>query len=95
MAPWPKVTEVELLVYAFSDLGAKVVINNTFGGLLFRNELFINPTCGERLQGYVKKIREDGKIDVTLRTGGAQESATDREVILDALKAHNGSAAPE
>jgi predicted RNA-binding protein (virulence factor B family) len=81
---------VELLVYAFSDLGAKVVINNTFGGLLFKNELFINPTCGERLRGYVKKIREDGKIDVTLRTGGAQEAASDREMILDALKAHNG-----
>ena len=81
---------VELLVYALSDLGAKVVINNTFGGLLFRNELFINPSCGERLRGYVKKIREDGKIDVTLRTGGAREAATDREVILDALKAHNG-----
>jgi len=81
---------VDLLVYAFSDLGVKVVINNTFGGLLFRNEIFINPSCGERLRGYVKKIREDGKIDVTLRTGGAREAATDREVILDALKAHNG-----
>jgi predicted RNA-binding protein (virulence factor B family) len=81
---------VELLIYAFSDLGVKVVINNTFGGLLFKNELFANPTCGERLQGYVKKIREDGKIDVTLRTGGAREAATDREVILDALKAHKG-----
>lgn len=83
-------TEVELLVYAFSDLGAKVVINNTFGGLLFRNELYINPACGERLRGYVKKIRDDGKIDVTLRSGGAREAANDREVILDAMKAHNG-----
>jgi len=82
--------EVELLVYAFSDLGAKVVINNTFSGLLFRNELFINPACGERLRGYVKKIRDDGKIDVTLRMGGVREAANDREVILDALKAHNG-----
>jgi predicted RNA-binding protein (virulence factor B family) len=81
---------VELLIYAFSDLGVKFVINNTFGGLLFRNELFSNPACGERLQGYVKKIRDDGKIDVTLRTGGAREAASDREVILDALKAHNG-----
>lgn len=81
---------VELLVYAFSDLGAKVVINNNFGGLLFKNELFVNPAIGERLQGYVKKIREDGKIDVTLRSGGAREAASDREVILDALKAHNG-----
>jgi predicted RNA-binding protein (virulence factor B family) len=82
--------EVELLVYAFSDLGAKVVINNTFSGLLFRNELIIEPACGERLRGYVKKIREDGKIDVTLRLGGAREAASDREVILDALKAHKG-----
>ena len=81
---------VELLVYAISDLGAKVVINNTFGGLLFKNELFSTPACGERLQGYVKKIREDGKIDVTLRMGGAREAATDREAILDALKAHKG-----
>lgn len=82
--------EVELLVYAFSDLGVKVVINNTFGGLLFRNELFTEPVCGERLKGYVKKIREDGKIDVTLRMGGALEAANDREVILDALQAHKG-----
>ena len=81
---------VELLIYAFSDLGAKVVINNTFGGLLFRNELFGTPSCGDRLQGYVKKIREDGKIDVTLRMGGAREAATDREVILDALTSHQG-----
>jgi uncharacterized protein len=82
--------EVDLLVYAFSDLGAKVVINNTYGGLLFNNELFINPACGDRLRGYVKKIREDGKIDVTLRKGGAQEAAGDRERVLVALKAHNG-----
>jgi predicted RNA-binding protein (virulence factor B family) len=81
---------VELLIYAYSDLGAKVVINNSFGGLLFKNELYSTPACGERLQGYVKKIREDGKIDVTLRTGGAREAANDREVILDALKAHKG-----
>ena len=82
--------EVDLQVYAFSDLGAKVVINNTFAGLLFRNELIITPGCGERMRGYVKKIREDGKIDVTLRKGGVQEAAADREIVLEALKAHKG-----
>jgi predicted RNA-binding protein (virulence factor B family) len=40
--------------------------------------------------GYVKKIRDDGKIDVTLRMGGAREASTDRDVILDALKARSG-----
>ncbi|MDA8428573.1 MAG: S1-like domain-containing RNA-binding protein [Geobacteraceae bacterium] len=82
--------EVDLLVYACSDLGAKVVVNNTYSGLLFRNELFSPPACGERLRGYIKKVREDGKIDVTLRMGGPQKAANDRAVILDALKAHNG-----
>jgi len=82
--------EVDLQVYAFSDLGAKVVINSSFAGLLFSNELVVTPACGERLRGYVKKIREDGKIDVTLRKGGPQEAAADREIVLAALKAHNG-----
>jgi len=82
--------EVDLLVYAFTDLGAKVVINNSFNGLLFNNELVVTPSCGERLRGYVKRIREDGKIDVTLRRGGAHEAAADREIVLAALKAHNG-----
>jgi len=82
--------EVELLIYAFSDLGAKVIINGTYGGLLFRDELYINPVCGDRLIGYVKKIREDGKIDVTLLKGGARDTDADREIVMVALKAHNG-----
>jgi predicted RNA-binding protein (virulence factor B family) len=82
--------EVELIPYAFSDLGAKVVIADTYGGLLFRNELYVKPARGERLRGYVKKIRDDGKIDVTLRKGGVREAAADREAILAALKARDG-----
>ncbi len=82
--------EVDLLVYAYTDLGAKVIINNSFGGLLFHTELAIKPKCGERLRGYVKNIRDDGKVDVTLRIGGAQEAFNDRETILAALAAHNG-----
>lgn len=83
-------SEVELLIYAFTDLGAKVIINERFGGLLFNTELVVKPKCGERLRGYVKKIREDGKVDVTLRQGGAQEAEKDRRIILAALAAQNG-----
>lgn len=82
--------EVDLLVYACTDLGAKVIINNSFSGLIFHTELVVKPSCGERLRGYVKKIRDDGKVDVTLRKGGASEAAKDREVVLDALAAHGG-----
>lgn len=85
--------EVDLLVFGFSDLGAKVIINNRFNGLLYRNELYVKPAYGERLKGYVKKIREDGKIDVTLRSGSAQDSAADRERILTALRDSAGQLA--
>ena len=82
--------EVDLLVYAETDLGSKVIINGRFGGLIFHTELVVKPACGERLRGYVKKIREDGKVDVTLRQGGAQEAEKDRKTILEALAAGNG-----
>lgn len=82
--------EVDLLVYACTDLGAKVLINNSFGGLIFNTEFVVKPSCGERLRGFVKKIREDGKVDVTLRKGGAEEAANDRETVLAALAAQSG-----
>jgi len=77
---------VELVIYAYSDLGAKVVVQNRYGGMLFRNELYGRPKAGEKLRGYIKKIREDGKIDVTLRIGSAQEAQSDRDLVLTALK---------
>jgi len=83
-------SEVDLLVYACTDLGAKVLINNSFGGLIFNTEFVVKPACGECLRGFVKKIRADGKVDVTLRKGGALEAANDREIILEALVANNG-----
>jgi predicted RNA-binding protein (virulence factor B family) len=82
--------EVELMVYACTDLGAKVLINNSFGGLVFNTEFVVKPKPGDRLSGYVKKIRDDGKVDITLRKGGAAEAAKDRDIVLAALTAHNG-----
>ena len=77
---------VDLFIYAYTDLGAKVVVNKRYGGLLFRDELYGKLKAGEQLRGYVKKIREDGKIDITLRKGGAQEAQSDRDFVLEALK---------
>lgn len=81
---------VDLLVYACTDLGAKVVVNNRFNGLLYASELPLKPSLGERLRGFVKKIRDDGKIDVTLRRGGVLDAVADREAVLAALRAQGG-----
>jgi predicted RNA-binding protein (virulence factor B family) len=82
--------EVELMIYEFTDLGAKVIINNRYTGLLFRDELHGERAPGERLTGYVKKIRDDKKIDVTLRKSGSHEMAEAKAKILRALAANSG-----
>ena len=76
---------VDLFIYAYTDLGAKVVVNGRYVGMLFSNELYGKPKAGEQLRGYVKKIRDGGKIDITLRRGGAQEARSDRDLVLAAL----------
>ena len=82
--------EVELIIYEFTDLGAKVIINGRYNGLLFRNEIYGRPEPGTRLKGYVRKIREDRKIDVTLKKSGPQGSEGDKERILKALRDQGG-----
>lgn len=82
--------EVDLVVYGVTELGAKVLINSCYGGLVFNSELIVKPACGEMLRGTVKKIREDGKVDISLRKRWVHEADHDRQVILDALTKHNG-----
>jgi len=85
--------EVELMIYEFTDLGAKVIINNRYTGVLFRDELYGKPAPGDKLAGFVKKIRDDQKIDVTLRKAGSNDVAEARAKILKAL-AENGGFLP-
>jgi uncharacterized protein len=83
--------EVELLVWQLTDLGAKVIVNHRFPALLYRDELPAGSRPGMRLTGYVKRLRDDGKLDVTLRKVGAEGVADARDVILRALAAHGGA----
>ncbi|MDF2674253.1 MAG: hypothetical protein K0R09_2521, partial [Clostridiales bacterium] len=55
--------EVDLLVYKFTELGASVIINNKYLGVVYKNDIFIKLDVSDRLKGYISKIREDGKID--------------------------------
>lgn len=77
---------VELVIWEFTDLGAKVIIDDLYAGLLYLDELKGGHKRGDRLRGYVKRIRPDRKIDVTLRKAGAAGIAEAREVILAALQ---------
>jgi predicted RNA-binding protein (virulence factor B family) len=82
---------VALLIWQLTDLGAKVIVNHRFPALLYRDELPAGTCVGMQLTGYVKRLREDGKLDVTLRKVGAEGVSDARDVILKALAAHGGT----
>ncbi len=81
---------VDLLIYRRTDLGYEVIINNKNIGLLHYNEVFRELELGERLKGFIKKIRTDNKIDVVLGQPGYQKVAPEEEKILQMLKESNG-----
>jgi predicted RNA-binding protein (virulence factor B family) len=62
--------EVDLLLYAASDLGFKAIINNRYEGVIYANEVFQQLKRGQKLRGYIKYVRDDGKVDLTLYKSG-------------------------
>jgi predicted RNA-binding protein (virulence factor B family) len=83
--------EVDLMVFERTDLGHNVVINNLYKGLVFENETFRRIAWGDNLKGYIKNIREDGKIDVSLQPIGFRKYIEPAaQQILDKLKQNNG-----
>jgi predicted RNA-binding protein (virulence factor B family) len=83
--------EVDLLVFNESDLGYDVIINEKYQGLIFRNEVFTAVKIGDQLKGYVKKIREDNKIDVSLQKDGVAHMEKSAQEVLDALNTQGGT----
>lgn len=82
--------QVDLLVADETEIGYKVIINNLHSGLLYHNEVFRPLEKGERLKGYIKNVREDEKIDVSLASQGYGKVEGVAAVVLDALRIHGG-----
>lgn len=82
--------EVELVVYNETELGFQVMINQKHGGLVYHNEVFRPIEIGDLTKGYIKQIREDGKIDVSLEPLGVASIEPNSRKILDALNRNKG-----
>ncbi len=82
--------EVNLLIWTKTDLGYKAIINNNFPGILYSNEIFQNIEKGQRLTGYIKKIRDDDKIDLTLSKPDYEKIEDITERIIALLKENEG-----
>jgi predicted RNA-binding protein (virulence factor B family) len=83
--------EVDLLIYSRSDLGFKAVINNTHLGQLYENETFRKLHFGERIKGYIKNLRTDGKIDLILQLPAHIERESLAEIILEYIREQGGN----
>tara|TARA_B110000902_G_C14216347_1_gene553326 strand:+ start:378 stop:1211 length:834 start_codon:yes stop_codon:yes gene_type:complete len=81
---------VDLLIAGRTDLGYKAVINDQYLGLIFRDDAFRPLKVGERLPGFIKNIRADGKIDLVISQGTLQGDHDLGEQIIESLRATDG-----
>ncbi len=82
---------VDLIIANSTDLGFKAIINQHHWGVLYKNEVFQRLSFGQSIKGYIKHIRPDGKIDLSLQ-GGQETRDKNEKLILDYLTDQNGFA---
>ena len=85
-------TPVSLLVWQKTDLGFKVIVDNKYQGLIYRNQIFRHVQTGDRLDGYVEKVRPDGKLDISLQPTGRKQTIDFAETLIQWLEDHDGFA---
>jgi len=82
--------QINLLITDSTDLGVNVVVENAYKGLIYENDLFHDVLEGDRIKGFVKKIRPDGKLDISLRKEGLENLEVGAQIILNELKNSEG-----
>jgi hypothetical protein len=82
--------EVDCLIWQKTDLGFKAIVDNRFAGLLFDDEIFRQLHSGDRVKAYVKQVRPDGKIDLSLQKKGQRAVEDFSDVLVRHLQTNGG-----
>ncbi len=82
---------VDLLIAGDTEMGYKAVVNDTHLGLIYKNEVFQPLKRGQRIKGFIRSEREDGKIDLALQLSGTETRDELMQSILDLLESQQGS----
>lgn len=82
-----KNAEVEIILYSKTPLGYKVIVNNSYEGMIYHTEIFENLKIGDTKRAYVKNIRDDNKIDISLQKVGEKASG---DKVFDVLVKEGG-----
>ena len=78
------------MIYGKSDLGHKAIVNGSHLGQLYQNEIFQHLHYGQQLTGYIKQLREDGKIDLMLQLPSQMTRDSLGDAILEHLRQWDG-----
>ena len=82
-----KNAEVEIILYSKTPLGYKVIVNNSYEGMIYHTEIFENLKIGDTKRAYVKNVRDDNKIDISLQKIGEKASG---DKVFDVLIKEGG-----
>ena len=83
--------EVELIIGPTNEYGVQVIVENKYLGLLYENEIFEELLLGEKKKGFVKKVRDDGKMDISLRKTGLEHLEEGSKKIMKLLQSNKGT----
>ena len=82
--------KVKIIVLAKTPLGYKCMVEDRYEGLIYHQEIFEKIEIGQEKTAYVKTVRKDGNIDLTLRAAGAKKKGNDSDQVLELLKQNGG-----
>lgn len=82
--------EVDILVASESAIGFRVVVNNRHWGMIYRNQLFRRVEIGDRMKGYVSRITDDNRIDISLQQQGYRQVQDSAATLRELLNANGG-----
>jgi predicted RNA-binding protein (virulence factor B family) len=82
--------QVDLLIYEESPLGFSCIINNTYKGLIYHNDIFKDVFIGDEMTGFVRTIREDKLVDISFQKSGFRNVLDSTEVVYDYITRNKG-----
>lgn len=83
--------EVRILINKKTDLGYKVVVDDLFWGMIYDSEIFFDVNIGERHRAFIKQVRPDGKLDITLSPSSKERTKDYADEIMEFLNENGGS----
>ena len=85
-----KFDEVDIIISHPSEIGMNVIVNKRHAGLIHKNDIFTELSIGDRLKGVVRKVRQDGKLDIVLSQIGYKSIEPNSEIVLNELNDNDG-----